>query len=66
VTGVTISEEQAKFARERAKREGLEDQFEILIQDYRHIKGQFDKIVSIEMIEAVGDRFHQSFFGQMS
>ncbi|MDA7496338.1 cyclopropane-fatty-acyl-phospholipid synthase family protein [Akkermansiaceae bacterium] len=64
VTGVTISEEQAKFARGRVKREGLEDQFEILIQDYRHIKGQFDKIVSIEMIEAVGDRFHQSFFAK--
>jgi cyclopropane-fatty-acyl-phospholipid synthase len=64
VTGVTISQEQAKFARERVKREGIEDKFEILIQDYRHIEGQFDKIVSIEMIEAVGDRFHQSFFAK--
>jgi len=62
VTGVTISEEQAKFARERVKREGLENKFEIRIQDYRHIEGQFDKIVSIEMIEAVGDKYHQSFF----
>ena len=64
VTGITISEEQAKFARERVKREGVEDQFKILIQDYRHIEGQFDKIVSIEMIEAVGDQFHQSFFAK--
>ncbi len=64
VTGVTISEEQAKFARERVKREGVEDQFEVRIQDYRHIEGQFDKIVSIEMIEAVGDKFHKSFFSK--
>lgn len=64
VTGVTISEEQAKFARERVKREGVEDKFEVRIQDYRHIEGQFDKIVSIEMIEAVGDKFHKSFFAK--
>mgnify|MGYP006079753587 FL=1 len=64
VTGVTISEEQAKYARERVKKEGVEDKFEIRIEDYRHITGQFDKIVSIEMIEAVGDKFHQSFFSK--
>lgn len=64
VTGVTISEEQAKYARQRVKDAGLEDKFEILIQDYRHIKGQFDKIVSIEMIEAVGDKFHKPFFAK--
>lgn len=64
VTGVTISQEQARFARERVKAEGLEEQFEIRIEDYRHIKGQFDKIVSIEMIEAVGDKFHHSFFAK--
>lgn len=64
VTGVTISEEQAKFARERVKREGVEDKFEVRIQDYRHIEGKFDKIVSIEMIEAVGDKFHKSFFSK--
>lgn len=64
VTGVTISEEQAKFARERVKREGVADKFEVRIQDYRHIEGQFDKIVSIEMIEAVGDKFHKSFFAK--
>lgn len=64
VTGVTISEEQAKFTRERVKREGVEEKFEVRIQDYRHIEGQFDKIVSIEMIEAVGDKFHKSFFSK--
>ena len=64
ITGVTISEEQAKFARERVKKEGVEDLFEIKIQDYRHIEGKFDKIVSIEMIEAVGDKFHKPFFAK--
>ncbi len=62
VTGVTISEEQAAFARDRIKKAGLEDRFEILLKDYRHIEGEFDKIVSIEMIEAVGHKFHESFF----
>ena len=62
VTGVTISEAQAEYARKRVKDAGLEDKFEILIKDYRHIEGKFDKIVSIEMIEAVGDKFHEPFF----
>jgi len=62
ITGVTISEAQAVYARERIKNEGLQDQIEILIQDYRHITGRFDKIASIEMLEAVGDKYHQSFF----
>jgi len=64
ITGVTISGEQAKFARERVTKAGLEEQIEIRIEDYRHITGQFDKIVSIEMIEAVGDKFHESFFAK--
>lgn len=64
ITGVTISEEQARFARERVTKAGLQDQIEIRIEDYRHISGQFDKIVSIEMIEAVGDKFHESFFAK--
>jgi len=64
VTGVTISEAQAEYARKRVKDAGLEDKFEIVIQDYRHIEGTFDKIVSIEMIEAVGDKFHESFFAK--
>lgn len=62
VTGVTISEAQAAYARERVWSEGLEDHIEIRIQDYRDVTGQFDKIASIEMLEAVGDRYHMSFF----
>ena len=64
VTGVTISEAQAAYARERIVAAGLEDQIEIRIQDYRHISGKFDKIASIEMLEAVGDKYHHSFFAK--
>jgi cyclopropane-fatty-acyl-phospholipid synthase len=64
VTGLTISGAQAEHARERVRREGLEDRVEIRIQDYRHVTGTFDKIASIEMLEAVGDKFHEPFFGK--
>ena len=64
VTGVTISEAQAAYARQRVADEGLEDRIEIRIEDYRHISGKFDKIASIEMLEAVGDKFHHSFFAK--
>lgn len=46
------------------EREGLLDKVEIRIQDYRHLQSSFDKIVSIEMLEAVGDKFHESFFAK--
>jgi cyclopropane-fatty-acyl-phospholipid synthase len=64
VTGVTISEAQAAYARKRIAAEGLEGLIEIRIQDYRHITGRFDKIASIEMLEAVGDKYHHSFFAK--
>lgn len=64
ITGLTISEAQAEFARNRMEREGLADRVEIRIQDYREVTGRFDKIVSIEMLEAVGDKFHHSFFAK--
>lgn len=64
VTALTISQAQADFARERVKAEGLEDLVEIRIQDYREVTGSFDKICSIEMLEAVGDKFHHSFFAK--
>lgn len=62
ITTVTISEEQFKYANALFEREGLSDQIEIRLQDYRHIQGQFDKVVSIEMIEAVGDAFLETYF----
>ncbi|MCB1174276.1 MAG: class I SAM-dependent methyltransferase [Leptospiraceae bacterium] len=62
VTTVTISKEQYHFARRRIEVAGLQDQIEIRLQDYRDIKGQYDKIVSIEMLEAVGHKYFPVFF----
>lgn len=62
VTSVTISKEQQKLAIERVKAEGLEDRVSIIIQDYRKIDGAFDKIVSIEMLEAVGHQYLETYF----
>ena len=64
VTAVTISQEQHKFATERVKREGLDHLVEVRLQDYRHITGQFDKIASIEMLEAVGDEYLEVWFAK--
>jgi cyclopropane-fatty-acyl-phospholipid synthase len=64
VTAVTISQEQFDFAAERMRREGLSDRVEIRLQDYRHVTGQFDKIASIEMIEAVGDNYLETFLAK--
>lgn len=62
VTGVTVSEQQYAYARERVRRAGLEHLVDIRLQDYRRLTETFDKIVSIEMIEAVGHSFHAQFF----
>lgn len=62
VTSVTISKEQQKLAVERVKAEGLSDRVSIIIQDYRKIEGTFDKIVSIEMLEAVGHQYLETYF----
>ena len=65
ITTVTISEEQHKFARERFQREGIADRAEVKLQDYRLLTGKFDRIVSIEMLEAVGDEFLETYFGKV-
>lgn len=62
VTSVTISEEQSKLAKERVEKEGLSDKVNIILQDYRYLNGQFDKIVSVEMLEAVGAKFYDAYF----
>jgi cyclopropane-fatty-acyl-phospholipid synthase len=62
VTSVTISKEQQKLARERVEKEGLSDKVKIELVDYRNIEGRFDKIVSVEMLEAVGDEFLDIYF----
>jgi cyclopropane-fatty-acyl-phospholipid synthase len=64
ITTVTISEEQFKFARELFQREKLAEKIEIKLQDYRLLTGQFNKIVSIEMLEAVGHNFHEAYFAK--
>ena len=64
VTGITVSKAQYNKAVQRVKDEGLEDKITILLQDYRHTTGKFDRIVSIEMIEAVGPQFFPAYFKQ--
>lgn len=61
VVGLTLSVEQAAYARERMRRAGISDAVDIRIQDYRDVDGQFDKIVSIEMFEAVGEKYWQGY-----
>ena len=62
VTGLTISAEQAKLARERVAAAGLDDRVTILEQDYREHDGSYSKVASIEMLEAIGDRQFGTFF----
>lgn len=62
VTTTTISREQYNLACERVKQEGLSDKITVLFEDYRHLHGQFDKLVSVEMIEAVGHQYYETYF----
>ena len=62
VTGITLSEEQYRYALERVRSEGLEQQVDIVLRDYRDMEGTFDRIVSIEMLEAVGHAYYGTFF----
>ena len=62
VTTTTISRKQYEFARARVRELGLEDRITLLLKDYRALSGQYDKLVSIEMIEAVGHDFYSSYF----
>lgn len=64
VTTTTISSEQFQAARERVRERGLADRVTVLQQDYRDLAGQFDKLASIEMIEAVGHRYFDAYFSQ--
>ena len=64
VTGITLSREQRDYALKRIAAEGLDSLIDIKLCDYRSLSGQYDKIVSIEMIEAVGHEFLGEFFSQ--
>jgi len=65
VTGVTLSHEQLAFAQERVARGGLEGKVDLRLQDYRHVTETYDKIVSIEMLEAVGEAWWPTWFQQV-
>jgi cyclopropane-fatty-acyl-phospholipid synthase len=62
VTTTTISREQYEHAKQRVKDEGLQDRVTVLCKDYRDLSGSYDKLVSIEMIEAVGHKFYSNYF----
>ena len=62
VTTTTISREQYDLARERVAAAGLGDRVEVLLEDYRDLEGRYDKLVSIEMVEAIGHQYLESYF----
>jgi cyclopropane-fatty-acyl-phospholipid synthase len=66
VTTTTISQQQFDYAEQRIKDEGLEDRITLLCEDYRNLTGQYDKLVSIEMIEAVGHAYYKNYFQHCS
>ncbi|WP_099867798.1 SAM-dependent methyltransferase [Pararhizobium haloflavum] len=65
VTGLTISREQLAFARERIQKAGLGERVDFKFQDYRDETGVYDRIVSIEMLEAVGEKFWPTYFRKL-
>jgi cyclopropane-fatty-acyl-phospholipid synthase len=62
ITSITLSKEQQKLAQQRIAEAGLSDQIEVLLCDYRNVTGQYDRIISVEMIEAVGKAYYPVFF----
>ena len=66
VTTTTISRQQYDYTVEAVAQKGLENQVTVLFDDYRDLQGQFDKLVSIEMIEAVGHQFYDTYFQKIS
>lgn len=65
VTLITISKEQFDYSTELFRKNGVSDRVDVQFADYRNIEGQYDKIISIEMIEAVGHKFLPVYFGQI-
>jgi len=66
VTTTTISTEQHRLASDRIRAAGLEDRVEVLLEDYRDLTGRYDKLLSIEMIEAVGWQYFPEYFRRCS
>ena len=65
VTTTTISKEQHALATQRVRQAGLQDRVVLLLEDYRDLTGQYDKLVSIEMVEAIGAPYLDTYFGQL-
>ena len=65
VTAITVSREQLEFARARIQRAGLAERVEARLVDYRDVEGRFDKVASIEMFEAVGERHWPTYFAKI-
>lgn len=65
VTGITLSREQLEYAQKRARKAGLKDRIELRLQDYRDVKEKFDHVVSIEMFEAVGEKYWNAYFSKV-
>jgi len=66
VTTTTISKQQYDYARQRVLDAGLEDRITLLFDDYRELNGSYDKLVSIEMVEAIGHRYYDAYFNKCS
>ena len=64
VTTTTISREQHALASQRVQQAGLSDRVTVLLEDYRDLRGEYDKLVSIEMIEAIGHQYLDTYFGK--
>lgn len=65
LTAITISRDQYNFAAQRLQAEGLNDRVDLRFQDYRDLDGSFDRIVSIEMLEAVGEKYWPTYFAML-
>lgn len=65
VETLTVSEDQARLARQRARQAGAADRVDVAVADYRWARGRYDAMVSVEMIEAVGERYRRTFFATL-
>ena len=66
VTTTTISDEQFRYAKNKIASQGLSQKIELLSQDYRLLDGQYEKVVSVEMIEAVGRKYLSEYFAKLN
>lgn len=65
VTAITVSRQQCDYVRKRAHEDGLADRIDVRLVDYRDVEGRFDRVASIEMLEAVGERYWPVFFAKL-